>query len=52
MQAHPEWDVLNRGVNGERSDQIAARFARDVLAARPRAVVVIAGVNDVYQGRR
>jgi lysophospholipase L1-like esterase len=51
MQSHPEWDVLNRGVNGERSDQIRARFDRDVLAARPALVVVIAGVNDVYQGR-
>src|SRR5262245_4257251 len=35
MKAHPEWDVLNRGVNGERSDQIARRFDRDVLAAAP-----------------
>jgi lysophospholipase L1-like esterase len=50
-QAHPEWEVLNRGVNGERSDQIRARFERDVVAARPVVVVVIAGVNDVYQGR-
>jgi lysophospholipase L1-like esterase len=50
-QAHPEWEVLNRGVNGERSDQIAARFARDVIDAAPSAVVIIAGVNDVYQGR-
>ena len=51
MQTHPEWEVLNRGVNGERSDQILARFDRDVLALEPRAVVIIAGVNDVYQGR-
>ena len=50
-QAHPDWTVLNRGVNGERSDQIAARFDRDVLAAHPRCVVILAGVNDVYQGR-
>ena len=58
---HPGWTVLNRGVNGERSDQIAARFDRDVLAQRssgaasapgvPRFVIIIAGVNDVYQGR-
>src|SRR5262249_4586564 len=40
-----------RGVNGERSDQIRARFAPDVAAARPSLVVIIAGVNDVYQGR-
>lgn len=51
MKARPDWDVLNRGVNGERSDQIRARFARDVLDAAPRIVVIIAGVNDVYQGR-
>ena len=50
-KAHPEWEVLNRGVNGERSDQILARFERDVVAAAPKAVVIIAGVNDVYQGR-
>jgi lysophospholipase L1-like esterase len=50
-RAHPDWQVLNRGVNGERSDQIAARFDRDVLAHHPAAVVIIAGVNDVYQGR-
>jgi lysophospholipase L1-like esterase len=51
MKAHPEWDVLNRGVNGQRSDEIAARFDRDVLATDPAAVVIVAGVNDVYQGR-
>ena len=51
MQAHPDWEVVNQGVNGERSDQILARFDRDVLARRPRVVVIIAGVNDVYQGR-
>ena len=51
MQAHPDWRVLNRGVNGERSDQIAARFDRDVLAHAPAVVVILAGVNDVYQGR-
>ena len=50
-QAHPDWPVLNRGVNGERSDEIAARFDRDVAAHRPDVVIVIAGVNDVYQGR-
>jgi lysophospholipase L1-like esterase len=50
-QAHPDWDVRNCGVNGERSDQIAARFDRDVASAQPAAVVIIAGVNDIYQGR-
>ena len=51
MQSRPDWDVLNRGINGERSDQIRERFERDVLDTNPDAVVIIAGVNDVYQGR-
>ena len=50
-QAHPEWNIVNQGVNGERSDQILERFPRDVIALSPSAVVIIAGVNDVYQGR-
>ena len=51
MARHPDWRVLNRGVNGERSDQIAARFDRDVVRAQPAAVVIVAGVNDIYQGK-
>lgn len=51
MKAHPEWSLLNRGVNGERSDQILSRFERDVVAERPAVVIVLAGVNDIYQGR-
>ena len=50
-KTHADWRVLNRGVNGERSDQIRARFARDVAGARPDVVVIVAGVNDIYQGR-
>jgi lysophospholipase L1-like esterase len=50
-QAHPDWEVVNQGVNAERSDVIAARFDADVIAKKPHVVVIIAGVNDVYQGR-
>src|SRR5438046_1784276 len=50
-QAHPDWQLLNRGVDGERSDQIRRRFARDVAPVEPAVVVIIAGVNDIYQGR-
>jgi lysophospholipase L1-like esterase len=51
MQAEPSWDVRNLGVNGERTDQIRARWDRDVAPLRPAAVIILAGVNDVYQGR-
>jgi lysophospholipase L1-like esterase len=52
QQAQREWRVLNRGINGERSDQVRARFDRDVRREHPSVVIVVAGVNDVYQGRR
>src|SRR5438093_13720822 len=51
MASHPEWEVLNRGVSGEGSDQVRGRFERDVVAAGPKAVVLIAPVNHVSQGR-
>jgi len=51
MKAHPDWEVVNQGVNAQRSDVIAARFEADVVALKPAVVVIIAGVNDVYQGR-
>ena len=51
MKAHPRWTVLNKGVNGQRSDEILSRFDRDVVAEKPSLVIILAGVNDIYQGR-
>lgn len=50
MQAHPEWNVLNKGINGQRTDQILSRFSRDVGDERPAFVVILGGVNDIFQG--
>jgi lysophospholipase L1-like esterase len=50
-QKHPEWTVLNKGVNGERTDEIFRRIAADVIAEKPHMAIVLAGVNDIYQGR-
>jgi lysophospholipase L1-like esterase len=50
-KARPGWVVLNKGVNGQRSDQILSRFERDVVSEKPAVVIVLAGVNDIYQGR-
>lgn len=51
MKQYPDWEVVNQGVNGERSDQILARLLADVLTLKPKAVIVLAGVNDLYQGK-
>lgn len=50
MLAHPEWHILNRGVRGQRTDQIRERMQYDVLREEPDVMILIAGVNDVYQG--
>jgi lysophospholipase L1-like esterase len=50
-QRHPEWEILNRGVRGQRTDQILRRFDWDVLPLNPDLVVVLAGVNDIHQDR-
>lgn len=51
QKLEPGWKVVNRGVLGQRTDQILARFDTDVLAYRPDLLIVLAGVNDIYQGR-
>jgi lysophospholipase L1-like esterase len=51
MHMHPDWEVVNQGIDGQRSDQIRSRFEEDVVGRHPAVVVIIAGVNDVYQGR-
>src|SRR2546422_4807991 len=52
MQSHPEWTVLNRGINGETSEEIRARLPRDVLQVHPAYAIVLAGVNDIFRGDR
>lgn len=51
IKARPGWRFLNRGVNGQRTDQMLSRFGRDVILAKPEVVVILGGVNDIYQGR-
>ena len=47
---HPEWTVLDRGINDQRTHEILARFSHDVLDEAADYVIILAGVNDVYQG--
>jgi acyl-CoA thioesterase I len=43
--------VLNRGVNGEETDNMMARFASDVVAAHPQLVIWQVGTNSVLRDR-
>jgi lysophospholipase L1-like esterase len=48
-ERHPQWRMINRGIRGERSDEILSRFDSDVIAYKPEILIVLAGVNDLYQ---
>jgi lysophospholipase L1-like esterase len=41
---------LNMGVGGETTVGMLARFDRDVVAQRPRAVHIMGGTNDMWHG--
>ena len=38
---------INRGISGQTTPQMLIRFRADVIALRPTAVVILAGINDI-----
>lgn len=38
---------VNRGISGQTTPQMLLRFRQDVLSLKPRAVHILAGVNDI-----
>jgi lysophospholipase L1-like esterase len=49
FMGHPFYTLKNAGVAGDRTDQMLARMATDVLAYKPGWCHVLAGTNDVGQ---
>jgi lysophospholipase L1-like esterase len=43
----PGRPYVNRGIGGQTTAQMLLRFRADVLALQPKAVVILAGTNDV-----
>ena len=43
----PGKPYVNRGISGQTTPQMLLRFRPDVIALRPRAVVILAGTNDL-----
>ena len=43
----PGQPYINRGIGSQVTAQMVLRFHQDVIALRPRGVVILAGVNDV-----
>lgn len=38
---------INRGISGQTTPQMLLRFRRDVIALKPRVVLILAGTNDI-----
>jgi lysophospholipase L1-like esterase len=43
----PDKQWLNRGIAGQTTDQMLIRFRQDVIDLHPKAVVILAGLNDI-----
>jgi lysophospholipase L1-like esterase len=40
--------VVDRGISGETTTQMLARFRQDVIDLKPRAVHIMGGTNDIF----
>jgi acyl-CoA thioesterase I len=43
----PGKPYINRGISGQTTPQMVLRFRQDVIALHPKAVVILAGINDI-----
>jgi len=46
-EAFPGKPYVNRGISGQTTPQMLVRFRQDVIALRPKVVVILAGTNDI-----
>ena len=51
-QFFPGKPFLNRGIAGQTTAQMLVRFHQDVVALKPKVVVIQAGMNDLLGRRR
>ena len=42
---------VNRGISGQTTSQMLLRFRQDVIDLKPKAVVILAGINDIAQNQ-
>lgn len=44
-----ENSFVNRGISGQTTPQMLLRFRQDVIDLKPKAVVILAGINDIAE---
>lgn len=42
---------INRGISGETTTEMLLRFNNDVIALKPKAVIILGGTNDIAQNK-
>ena len=51
LDIYPEFfdgkPYINRGISGQTTPQMLVRFRADVIDLQPKAVVILAGTNDI-----
>src|SRR5829696_7825152 len=43
----PDKPYVGRGISGQTTPQMLVRFRQDVVALKPKVVVILAGINDI-----
>lgn len=43
--------IINRGISGQTTSQMLIRFRPDVIALKPKVVVILAGTNDIAENQ-
>jgi lysophospholipase L1-like esterase len=46
-ESFPGKPYINRGISGQTAPQMVLRFRQDVIDLKPKAVVILAGTNDI-----
>lgn len=46
-QSFPGKSYINRGISGQTTPQMVLRFHQDVVNLKPKAVVILGGINDI-----
>jgi len=46
-QSFPGKPYINRGISGQTTPQMVLRFHQDVVNLKPKAVVILGGINDI-----
>lgn len=47
-----EYEIINRGISGNRVSDLLGRYENDVVAYKPDYLSILIGVNDIWHGAR